>query len=190
MQASVSTGQPATATSSSVGGIANSASPAPGPGRQHQGAVHGFDARTGMGKIKGDDGATYSFFAAGVIGGVDLRVGQRVSFTDSDGVASKISVLADNVAASSSSIGGIANSTSAPVGAGRTMSGTVQSFDARTGMGKIKGSDGASYRFFSAGVIGKHPLAVGRRVEFTENDGVAAKIVPMRRGLWSLFRRK
>lgn len=76
---------------SAIGAVSNSASPAPGPGRPMQGTVHGYDTRSGMGKIKGDDGATYSFFAAGVIDGTALEPGQKVAFTDSDGVATKIS---------------------------------------------------------------------------------------------------
>lgn len=78
---------------SAIGAVSNSASPAPGPGRPMQGIVQGYDNRSGMGKIKGDDGATYRFFSAGVIGGSILVSGQKVAFTDSDGVASKISVV-------------------------------------------------------------------------------------------------
>lgn len=167
----------------SVSATANSASASSYLGRAMSGIVQGFDGRTGMGKIKGDDGATYRFFSAGVIAGGELQVGQKVTFTESDGVASKISA-SPSAASSVSSIGGLANSASAPIGGGRPMRGTVQVFDARTGMGKIKGNDGAMYRFFSAGVVGGRAVAPGRKVEFTETDGVATKIAVIRRGLF------
>jgi cold shock CspA family protein len=172
--------------SSSIGAVANSASSAPGPRRPMQGTVHGFDPRTGMGKIKGTDGATYSFFSAGVTGGVELPVGAQVAFVESDGVASNIA-LSLVAAAASSHIGGLANSASAPVGTAQPMRGSVQQFDQQTGMGKIKGTDGMTYRFFAAGIVANHKLAQGRDVEFVGSDGVATKVAPTRRGLWSFL---
>lgn len=55
-----------------------------------RGTVIGFDARTGMGKIKGDDETTHSFYGAGVIGGKPLKKGRKVTFTDKDGIAVEI----------------------------------------------------------------------------------------------------
>lgn len=185
MQSTFSTSSQA--QSSGIGALANSASSAPGPRRPMQGTVHGFDLRTGMGKIKGSDGATYSFFAAGVTGGAELPVGAQVIFVESDGVASNIA-LSLAVAAASSHIGGLANSASAPVGTAQLMRGRVQNFDQRTGMGKIKAVDGTTYRFYAAGVVANHKLAQGREVEFVGSDGIATKVMPMQRGLWSFLR--
>lgn len=173
------TGNPPEVVQSTIGGIANSSSPPPGPGRSMRGAVQGFDARTGMGKIKGIDGTTFSFFGAGVVGGLVLSPGQSVEFNDNDGIATKIVATGSAPATAQNSIGGVANSTSPPPGPGRSMKGTVHGFDARTGMGKIKGNDGATYSFFGAGVIGGAALSPGQSVEFNDKDGVATKIVPM-----------
>lgn len=186
MQSTFSTSSRGSA--SSIGAVANSASPAPSPRRPMQGTVHGFDARTGMGKIKGSDGATYSFFAAGVNGGAELQVGAQVSFVESDGVASNIAPSPANAAAAGSSIGALANSASAPVGTAQPMRGRVQNFDQRTGMGKIKAVDGTTYRFFAAGVVANQKLAQGREVEFVGSDGIATKVMPTSRGLWSFLR--
>lgn len=169
-----------------VSPTATSDSASPYLGRAMSGIVQGVDSRTGMGKIKGDDGATYRFFSAGVITAGELHVGQKVTFSESDGVASKISASID-VVSSGGSVGGLANSSSAPVAQGRSMQGVVQSFDARTGVGKIKGDDGASYRFYSAGVVSNQTLSAGRKVEFTESDGVATKVAVKRKGIWQLL---
>lgn len=154
--------------------------------RAMSGIVQGFDSRTGMGKIKGVDGATYRFFSAGVITAGELHIGQKVTFSESDGVASKISADID-VVSLGGSIGGLANSSSAPVAQSRVMRGVVQSFDARAGMGKIKGDDGASYRFYAAGVVSKQTLSSGQKVEFSESDGVATKVSVKRKGIWQLL---
>lgn len=161
-----------------IGAIANSSSPAPGPGRPMAGKVKGFDPRTGMGRITGNDGTTFSFFGAGVLGGATLSAGQAVEFTDNDGVATKIKATGELLSAQSG-IGGIANSASPPPGPGRLMRGTVKGFDARTGMGKITGDDDTTYSFFGAGVTGGATLSPGQTVEFNDKDGIATKIVPL-----------
>ncbi|HIE69959.1 MAG TPA: hypothetical protein EYP98_07165, partial [Planctomycetes bacterium] len=121
MQGSVSNKTTSSDDRSAVGGLSNSSSPPPGLGRPMRGIVRGYDARTGMGKIKGDDGATYSFFTPGVLGGVTLQPGQNVGFTESDGVANKISVIdKQTTTAPASSVGGLANSSSPAPGPGRS----------------------------------------------------------------------
>jgi len=180
MQGSVSNKTSSSDGRSAVGGLSNSSSPAPGLGRPMRGVVRGYDARTGMGKIKGEDGATYSFFTPGVLGGVTLQPGQNVSFTDNDGVATKIAVMAAAANTSTSSVGGLANSSSPAPGPGRPTRGIVHTFDPRAGMGKIKGEDGATYTFFSAGIVGGRSVRAGTKVEFTDNDGVATKITLVR----------
>lgn len=176
----VATGSAPAAAHSTIGGVANSASPPPGPGRSMKGAVHGFDSRTGMGKIRGEDGATYSFFEAGVIGGAALSPGQGVEFNDKDGIATKIVPTAGAGPTRQSTIGAVSNSASPPPSPGRPMRGTIVGFDARTGMGKIKGDDETTYSFYGAGVIGGKPLKKGRKVTFTDKDGIAVGIKPMR----------
>lgn len=160
-----------------IGAIANSSSPAPGPGRAMTGKVQGFDPRTGMGRITGSDGTTFSFFGAGVLGGAALLPGQSVEFTDNDGVATKIKATGDLVI-SQGGIGGVANSASPPPGPGRPMRGRVKGFDARTGMGKLQGDDDTTYSFYGAGVIGSRSLSPGQTVEFNDKDGIATQIVP------------
>lgn len=172
------TGNPPAGPQSTIGGVANSSSPPPGQGRSMRGTVQGYDARTGMGKIKGTDGTTFSFFGAGVVGGRTLSPGQSVEFNDNDGIATKIIATGGAPAATQSSIGGVANSASPPPGPGRSMTGTVHGFDPRTGMGKIKGGDGTTYSFFGAGVIGGATLSPGQSVEFNDKDGIATKIAP------------
>ncbi|CAN1721047.1 DUF805 domain-containing protein [Hyphomicrobium sp. 1Nfss2.1] len=186
MQSTFSASSPGIA--SSIGAVANSASPAPGPRRPMQGTVHGFDSRTGMGKIKGSDGATYSFFAAGVNGGAALPVGVQVSFVESDGVASSIMPSPTGAVAAGGSIGALGNSAAAPVGTAQPMRGCVENFDQRTGVGKIRAVDGTTYRFFEAGVVANQKLAQGREVEFVGSDGMATKVMPTRRGLWRFLR--
>lgn len=169
---------------SEIGAIANSSSPAPRPGRPMSGMVHGMDPRTGMGKIMGKDGSSYTFFKAGVTGGHVLMIGQSVNFIDSDGVATKVDVDGDlrvsDAASSKSGIGAVANSSSPRPGPGRSMAGTVAGYDARTGRGKIIGSDGAGYSFYEAGVVGGASLQTGQAVEFNDNDGIATKISAVR----------
>lgn len=145
-----------------------------------RGTVKGFDARTGMGKIRGDDDTTYSFYGAGVTGGASLSPGQTVEFNDKDGIATRIVPTGRTAPPRQSTIGAVSNSASPPPSPGRPMRGTVLGFDARTGMGKIRGEDETTYSFYGAGVIGGKPLKKGRKVTFTDKDGIAVEIKRMR----------